>query len=126
MGTSLVTARPTTSLRPSWRSIDCSPEVLVNLNTGPKLITGFRERERSQHRERLGFGLGELPRRLRIGDDARARLHDDLVLQHERRANRNTGVHARRTPSHVSHRAGIRTTTFRLKLVDDLHRAHLG
>src|SRR6267378_19601 len=52
MGTSLVTARPTTSLRPSWRSIDCSPDVLRSLNTGPKLIACFGQRERPVHARR--------------------------------------------------------------------------
>jgi len=45
--------RPTTSLRPSWRSIDCSPEVLISLNTGPKLIARFWRAERPQYGESL-------------------------------------------------------------------------
>src|SRR6267143_7274555 len=89
MGTSLVTARPTTSLRPSWRSIDCSPEVLISLNTGPKLIARFGERERPQHRLSLGFGLRKFVCGIGIGDDAGAGLHHDAILEHERRADRS-------------------------------------
>src|SRR2546430_3027662 len=104
MGTSLVTARPTTSLRPSWRSIDCSPEVLVSLNTGPKLIARFGERERPQHRLSLGFSLREFVCGIGIGDDAGAGLHDDAILEHERRADRNRRIETRRTPDRKSTR----------------------
>src|SRR6266446_47495 len=115
MGTSLVTARPTTSLRPSWRSIDCSPEVLSSLNTGPKLIARFGERERPQHGERLGFGLREFARRVGVGDDARTGLYHDLVLQHEGGANRDAGVQRGRSPSHVPDRPRIRAAAFRFQ-----------
>src|SRR5882724_7096352 len=99
MGTSLVTARPTTSLRPSWRSIDCSPDVLSSLNTGPKLIACFGQRERPQH---------------------------GLRLEHEGRANRDRRVHARRAPADVTYRPRIRAASLRFELVDDFHGAHLG
>src|SRR5229473_2905954 len=125
MGTSLVTARPTTSLRPSWRSIDCSPDVLVSLNTGPKLIARFGERERPQHRLSFGFGLGEFVCGIGIGDDAGAGLHDDAILEHERRPNRDRGVETRRTPADVSDCTGVRSPALRLQLIDDFHRAHL-
>src|SRR2546427_2049196 len=126
MGTSLVTARPTTSLRPSWRSIDCSPEVLVSLNTGPKLIARFGERERPQHRLSLGFSLREFVCGIGIGDDAGAGLHADAILEHERRADRNRRIETRRTPPDVSDCAGVRSPALGLQLIDDFHRAYFG
>src|SRR5437879_12374572 len=125
MGTSLVTARPTTSLRPSWRSIDCSPERVVSLNTGPKLIARFGERERPQHRLSLGFSLREFVCGIGIGDDAGAGLHDDAILEHERRADRNRRIETRRTPPDVSDCAGVRTPALGLQIIDDFHRAYL-
>src|SRR2546425_10194458 len=126
MGTSLVTARPTTSLRPSWRSIDCSPEVLISLNTGPKLIARFGERERPQHRLSFGFGLGEFVCGIGIGDDAGAGLHDDAILEHERRADRDRRIETRRTPPDVSDCARVRSPALGLQLIDDFHRAYFG
>src|SRR5438874_12922614 len=126
MGTSLVTARPTTSLRPSWRSIDCSPDVLISLNTGPKLIAGFGERERPQYRLRLGFGFREFVCGIGVSDYAGAGLHDHLILEHERRTDRDRRIEARRAPADVSDCTGVRSAALRLQLVDDLHRAHFG
>src|SRR5438477_9428093 len=124
MGTSLVTARPTTNLRPSWRSIDCSPEVLISLNTGPKLIACFGERERPQHRLSLGFGLCEFVCGIGVSDDAGAGLHDDSILEHERRTDRDRRIEARHAPADVSDCTGVRSAALRLELVDDLHLAH--
>src|SRR2546427_10405920 len=121
MGTSLVTARPTTSFRPSWRSIACSPEVLSSLNTGPKLIARFGQRERPQHSLSLGFSLREFARGVGVGDDAGAGLHDDLVFEHQGRTDRDRGIHARRAPADIAHRPRIRAASLRFQLVDDLH-----
>src|SRR3989441_8073395 len=66
--------------------MDCSPVVLSSLNTGAKYSSppGLGERQRLEHRLRLVFGLPELARRVRVGYDARAGLHDDPVRAHER------------------------------------------
>ena len=73
---------------------------------------------------RLRFGFREFARRLRVGDDAGARLDHDLVVQHQRRPNRDTRIHARCAPTDVADGAGVRAAPLRLQLVDDLHRAH--
>src|SRR6266513_2929913 len=128
IGTSLVTARPTTTVRPGWRSIACSPVVLSSLNTGEKYTSarGLRERQGLQDGLRFGFRFGELARRIRVGDDAGARLHDDAVLEDEGGANRDRGVQVRRAPADVAHGAGVGAAPLGLELVDDLHGAHLG
>src|SRR6266550_1186499 len=127
MGTSLVTARPTTTVRPGCRSMACSPVVLSSLNTTAQYtsITGLGEGERLEDRLRLRFSLRELARRIGIGDDPGARLHGHAIRQHHRRADRDRGVEVDRAPAHVAHRTGVRAAALGLELVDDLHRAHL-
>src|SRR5205814_3556021 len=127
MGTSLVTARPTTTVRPGCRSMDCSPVVLSSLNTTAQYtsIAGLGESERLEHRLRLGFGLRELARRIRIGDDPGACLHGHAIRKDHRRPDRDRGVEVDGAPAHVAHCAGIGAAAFRLELVDDLHRADL-
>src|SRR6266699_6661601 len=110
MGTSLVTARPTTTVRPGCRSMACSPVVLSRLNTTAQYtsITGLGEGERLEDRLRLRFGLRELARRIGIGDDPGARLHGHAIRQHHRRADRDRGVEVDGAPAHVTHRTGVR------------------
>src|SRR5690349_15170106 len=101
MGTSLVTARPTTSARPGCSSIDWSPVVLSSLNTGAEYtsVGGSREGQRPQDGLRLGFGLGELARRHGIGHDARARLHHHAVLEDDGGADGDGRVEILRAPA---------------------------
>src|SRR5262247_1837068 len=115
MGTSLVTARPTTRVRPSARSIAWSPEVLSSLNTVEKYTpgswernrrSGERQREGPQHRGGLRLGLRVLASRDRVGDDPRSRVQHHAVALH--------------------HGAGVGTAPLRLEGVDDLHGPHLG
>src|SRR5580765_5408721 len=101
MGTSLVTARPTTSLRPSWRSIDCSPEVLSSLNTGPETNRLLWPARAPAAQLVLSLRFPRIRAPIGVGDDPRARLHDNLILEHERRADRDRGIHARRAPADV-------------------------
>src|SRR5438132_12423144 len=101
--------------------MDCSPVVLSSLNTGAKYSSppGLGERQRLEHRLRLVFGLPELARRVRVGYDARAGLHDDPVRAHERAPDGDGGVQVRGAPTHVSDRPGVGPTPLRLELVDD-------
>src|SRR5947207_2668149 len=121
-------ARPTTTLRPGCRSIDCSPVVLSSLNTGAKYTSpsGLGERQRLEHGLRLVLGLPELACRIRVGHDPGASLHHDPVPAHQRAADRDGGVQIRGTPADVPHRAGIVPAPLGLELVDDFHGAHLG
>src|SRR5207247_3705353 len=126
-GTSLVTARPTTSVRPACRSMAWSPVVLSSLNTSAEYtsITCLGEGERLQHRLRLRFRLCELATRIGVGDDPGTRLHDHAVRQHDAGADRDRRVHVHRAPAYVAHRACVRAAALGLELVDDLHRPHL-
>src|SRR5882672_5257749 len=128
MGMSLVTARPTTRVRPSWRSIEVSPAVLISLNTSAEYtsITNLGEGERLQNGLRLGFRFLELPRCIRVGDDPGAGLDHDAVLEDERGADRDRRIETRRTPAHVAHRTGVWPAPLGLQLIDDLHRPDLG
>src|SRR5213076_2428981 len=118
MGTSLVTARPTTTVRPGFRSIDCSPVVLKSLNTGLPIYSSRRlgQRQCLQHGLRLVLRLQELARRVRVGDDAGAGLDHDPVLQHHGGADRDGGVEARGAPPDVTHRPGVRPPALGLEL----------
>src|SRR6266496_5110206 len=109
MGMSLVTARPTTRVRPCCRSIDCSPEVESSLNIGREYtsVPGASQRQRPQHRLRLLLRLGELARRVRVGYDACARLHDHAVLERHRRAQADRRVEIHRAPADVAYRPGV-------------------
>src|SRR5713101_272754 len=131
MGTSLVTARPTTRMRPGARSIDWSPEVLSSLNTVGKYTprvwernrrSGERQRERPQHRRGLRVGLRVFARRVRVGDDPRAGLQDDPVGLHDGAADGDRGIETGRAPADVADRAGVGTAPLRLQRIDDLHR----
>src|SRR5262245_57490035 len=135
MGTSLVTARATTRVRPSARPIAWSPEVLSSLNTVEKYTpggwernrrSGERQREGPQHRGGLCFGLRVLARRDRVGDDSRAGVQHHAVALHHGAADRDRGVEAGRAPPDVADGAGVRTAPLRLEGVDDLHGPHLG
>src|SRR5205823_6157498 len=97
MGMSLVTARPTTMVRPGCRSMDCSPVVLSSLNTGAKYSSpsGLGERQGLEHGLRLVFGLPELARRIRVGHDAGTGLHHHAVRAHQRAADGDGGVEIR-------------------------------
>src|SRR5204863_1222820 len=97
------------TLRPGWRSNSCTPVMPSSLNTGERYTSarGLRERQGLRHGLRLGFRFGELASRVGVGDDARARLHDDAVLEDEGGADRDGGVQVRRAPADVAHRAGV-------------------
>src|SRR5712691_1297898 len=127
IGTSLVTARPTTMMRPGCRSIDCSPVVLSSLNTGAKYSSpsGLGERQGLEHGLRLVFGLPELARRIRIRHDARAGLHRDAIPADQGAADRDGRVEVRGPPADVADRPGVGPAPLGLELVDDLHGTHL-
>src|SRR5258708_28788761 len=116
MGTSLVTARPTTSARPDCSSIDWSPVVLSSLNTGAEYtsVGGSGEGQRPQHGLCFGFGFGELARGHGVRHDARARLHHDAIAQHHGRPDGDRPVEILRPPADVADRAGVRTASLRL------------
>src|SRR5512143_66051 len=134
MGTSLVTARPTTSVRPGASSIDWSPEVLSSLNTVRKytpIVPGRnrvasreRARDRPQDGLRLRLGLGELARRIGVRDDAGPGLDHHALGTDQGAADRDRRVEGGRAPAHVSHGAGIGPAPLRLQGVDDLHRPY--
>src|SRR5262249_44042911 len=135
MGTSLVTARPTTRVRPSARSIAWSPEVLSSLNTVEKYTpgswernrrSGERQREGPQHRGGLRLGLRVLASRDRVGDDPRSRVQHHAVALHHGAADRDRGIEAGRAPPDVADGAGVGPAPLRLEGVDDLHGPHLG
>src|SRR5438309_343967 len=102
MGMSLVTARPTTMVRPGCKSIDCSPVVLSSLNTGGEYTSVPRlgEGERLEDGLRLGLRLDELARRIGVGHDPGARLHHHAIGKHDGRADGDRRVEVHRAPAH--------------------------
>src|SRR5512147_1987549 len=117
MGTSLVTARPTTSVRPGASSIDWSPEVLSSLNTVRKYTPIVPGRNRAASRERAGdrpqdglrlrLGLGELAGRFGVRHDAGAGLNHHPFRTDHGAADRDRRVERGGATAYVSHGAGV-------------------
>src|ERR1043166_10183371 len=63
--------------------------------------------------------------RIGIGDDTGAGLHVHVAVLDERGAQHDRGIHVT-CSGEITDRAGIKAALFLLKLVDDLHRPHLG
>src|SRR5258708_12654015 len=126
MGTSLVTARPTTSARPDCSSIDWSPVVLSSLNTGAEYtsVGGSGEGQRPQHGLCFGFGFGELARGHGVRHDARARLHHDAIAQHHGRPDGDRRVEILRAPADLAAPPRLPPPPLRLHLLTYLPRHH--
>src|SRR5260370_42620310 len=119
MGTAVGTGRPTTTMRPGWRSMDCSPVVLSSLNTSAEYIsaTSFGERQGLEHRLRLVFGLLKLARRIGVAADPTPGLPHPAVALHQGAADRDRCVEPRRPPADVAPRPGVGAAPLRLELV---------
>src|SRR5213592_439065 len=82
MGTSLVTARPTTIVRSGCRSIDCSPVVLSSLNTSGKYRRRDADQSRAFARARArstAWALASVSSNSRAGSESATLLRLELV-----------------------------------------------